>query len=63
MSSKINFGLIGVGSFGIKRAKSIIESSNAELYAIYDNDKAKSKKIAEELIQSLDEMKFLQMKI
>ena len=56
MSSKINFGLIGVGSFGIKRAKSIIESSNAELYAIYDNDKAKSKKIAEELnTQSLDE--------
>ena len=44
MSSKINFGLIGVGSFGIKRAKSIIESSNAELYAIYDNDKAKEQK-------------------
>ena len=49
MKSILNFGLIGVGSFGIKRARSIIESANANLVAIYDNDKIKCKKIADEL--------------
>ena len=44
MKSILNFGLIGVGSFGIKRARSIIESANANLVAIYDNDKIKCKK-------------------
>ena len=45
----INFAVIGVGSFGKKRATSIKESNNANLYGVFDKDENKLKEIANEL--------------
>ena len=49
MREKINFGLIGTGSFGKKRAKSISESDNAYLYGVFDENLNTSKLVSEEL--------------
>ena len=44
----MNFGIIGVGSFGIKRAKAI-QNSTGSLSKIYDVNKENLKKASEEL--------------
>ena len=44
----MNFGIIGVGSFGIKRAKAI-QNSKGSLSKIYDVNKENLKKASEEL--------------
>ena len=35
----INFAVIGAGSFGLKRARAIIESDKGELVGFYDTNK------------------------
>ena len=43
----MNFALIGVGSFGLKRAASIKKSSKASLLAIHDNNDSNAAKASE----------------
>ena len=55
----MNFAVVGVGSFGIKRATAIKSSTNANLVAISDSNKEKGEKAAEILkvpIKSYDEI-------
>ena len=46
----VNFAVIGLGSFGIKRATAIKQSNQANLFAISDIDKKKAEK-AKEILQ------------
>ena len=46
----MNFAVIGLGSFGIKRATAIKQSNQANLFAISDIDKKKAEK-AKEILQ------------
>lgn len=56
MSKLLNFVLIGVGSFGKKRAQSIKKSKNATLVGLFDKDKALLKSVSEELnVKAYDE--------
>jgi len=46
MVDKIRFAVIGLGGFGFKRVKSIVNSSSAELIYVVDIDDSKVAKIA-----------------
>ena len=46
----MNFAVIGLGSFGIKRAKAIKNSKMAKLHSIYDIDD-KTAKNAKEILK------------
>ena len=51
----MNFAVIGLGSFGAKRAQSIKNSKLAKLVAIYDNNKKAAEKAAKKLeVPSVD---------
>lgn len=53
----MNFAIIGLGSFGIKRAKAIKESKHAKLNAIFDLNFETSKKASKELQVSVKNYK------
>ena len=45
----MNFAVIGLGSFGVKRAKAIKSSKMAKLVCIFDPDEGNAKKAEKEL--------------
>ena len=45
----MNFAVIGLGSFGVKRAKAIKSSKNAKLVYIFDPNKNNAQKAEKEL--------------
>ena len=45
----MNFAVIGLGSFGVKRAKAIKSSKNAKLVCIFDPNKNNAQKAEKEL--------------
>ena len=55
----MNFAVIGLGSFGIKRASAVNDSKQAKLKYIYDVDDENAKKASEKLgvpIKNYDEI-------